>query len=65
MNVITDEQGHKITDILGDGGHMFCGVHITRPSVMQRLPAGERHSSVEYRALRAPQFHPRSGSRDH
>jgi NDP-sugar pyrophosphorylase family protein len=44
VNVVPDEQGHKITDILGDGGHMFCGVHITRPSVMRRLPDGESDS---------------------
>ena len=31
----------RITNILGDGEHMFCGVHITRPSVMARLPDGE------------------------
>jgi NDP-sugar pyrophosphorylase family protein len=31
----------RITDILGDGEHMFCGVHVTRPSVMARLPDGE------------------------
>lgn len=33
-----------ITDILGDGQFMFCGVHITRPSVMARLPDGESDS---------------------
>lgn len=31
----------RVTDILGQGGHMFCGVHVTRPSVMARLPDGE------------------------
>lgn len=31
----------RITNILGDGQHMFCGVHVTRPSVMARLPDGE------------------------
>ncbi|HEY4238750.1 MAG TPA: NDP-sugar synthase [Kofleriaceae bacterium] len=34
----------RITDILGDGDHMFCGVHVTRPSVMRRLPDGESDS---------------------
>ncbi|MBV8759765.1 MAG: NDP-sugar synthase [Deltaproteobacteria bacterium] len=34
----------RITDILGDGDHMFCGVHVTRPSVMARLPDGESDS---------------------
>jgi len=31
-------------DILGDGDHMFCGAHVTRPSVMARLPDGEADS---------------------
>ncbi len=31
----------RIRNILGEGGHMFCGVHVTRPSVMARLPDGE------------------------
>jgi NDP-sugar pyrophosphorylase family protein len=32
----------RVVDILGDdGGYMFCGVHVTRPSVMARLPDGE------------------------
>ena len=30
-----------VTNVLGDGAHMFCGVHITRPSVVARLPDGE------------------------
>ena len=34
----------RITDILGDGEHMFCGAHVTRPSVMARLPDGESDS---------------------
>lgn len=34
----------RITNILGDGDHMFCGVHITRPSVMARLPDGPSDS---------------------
>jgi NDP-sugar pyrophosphorylase family protein len=34
----------QIIDILGDGKHMFCGVHVTRPSVMARLPDGESDS---------------------
>jgi NDP-sugar pyrophosphorylase family protein len=33
-------QHGRIVDILGDGEHMFCGVHVTRPSVMARLPDG-------------------------
>jgi NDP-sugar pyrophosphorylase family protein len=34
----------RITNILGDGDHMFCGAHVTRPSVMARLPDGESDS---------------------
>lgn len=44
VNVVKDERGLRITDILGDGEHMFCGVHVTRPSVMARLPDGESDS---------------------
>lgn len=32
----------RVRNVLGDEGqHMFCGVHVTRPSVMARLPDGE------------------------
>lgn len=31
----------RIENILGDGDFMFCGVHVTQPSVMARLPDGE------------------------
>lgn len=31
----------RVVDVLGDGAHMFCGVHVTRPSVVARLPDGE------------------------
>ena len=44
VKVEHDERGAKIVDILGDGEHMFCGVHVTRPSVMARLPDGESDS---------------------
>ena len=44
VNVVHDAHGPHIIDILGDGGHMFCGVHITRPTVMARLPDGESDS---------------------
>jgi NDP-sugar pyrophosphorylase family protein len=37
-------QGGNVVDILGDGDHMFCGVHVTRPSVMARLPDGQADS---------------------
>ena len=41
--VNVDETGAVpvVRDILGQGRHMFCGVHVTRPSVVRRLPAGE------------------------
>jgi mannose-1-phosphate guanylyltransferase len=44
VNVKFDARGPHIVDILGDGEHMFCGVHVTRPSVMARLPDGEADS---------------------
>jgi NDP-sugar pyrophosphorylase family protein len=31
----------RVRNILGAGHHMFCGVHVTRPSVVARLPDGE------------------------
>jgi mannose-1-phosphate guanylyltransferase len=36
-----DPRGPWVANILGQGEHMFCGVHITRPSVVARLPEGE------------------------
>jgi NDP-sugar pyrophosphorylase family protein len=39
-----DDRGPYVADILGDGEHMFCGVHVTQPSVMARLPDGEADS---------------------
>lgn len=44
VNVERDERGPYVTNVLGDGEHMFCGVHVTRPSVMRRLPDGESDS---------------------
>ncbi|MEZ4363787.1 MAG: NDP-sugar synthase [Kofleriaceae bacterium] len=41
VDVRTDERGPWVADILGAGEHMFCGVHVTRPSVVRRLPDGE------------------------
>ncbi len=35
------DDGGRVRNILGDGRHMFCGVHVTRPSVVARLPDGE------------------------
>jgi mannose-1-phosphate guanylyltransferase len=36
-----DVRDGRVHDILGTGEHMFCGVHVTRPSVVARLPEGE------------------------
>ncbi len=44
VDVRSDARGPHVVDILGDGGHMFCGAHVTRPSVMARLPDGESDS---------------------
>lgn len=44
VDVQVDDRGPHVIDILGDGEHMFCGVHVTRPSVMARLPDGEADS---------------------
>ncbi|MEO8702036.1 MAG: NDP-sugar synthase, partial [Kofleriaceae bacterium] len=44
VDVRHDARGPYIVDIRGDGDYMFCGVHVTRPSVMARLPDGEADS---------------------
>jgi NDP-sugar pyrophosphorylase family protein len=44
VQVEIDSRGPRVSNILGDGDHMFCGAHITRPSVMARLPDGESDS---------------------
>ena len=44
VDVRRDARGPHVVDILGTGEHMFCGAHVTRPSVMARLPAGESDS---------------------
>jgi NDP-sugar pyrophosphorylase family protein len=44
VNVQIDGAGPHVIDVLGDGEHMFCGAHVTRPSVMARLPDGEADS---------------------
>jgi mannose-1-phosphate guanylyltransferase len=39
---VHDEQGQlRVRDVFGKGEHMFAGVHVTRPSVVRRLPDGE------------------------
>ena len=44
VDVRFDDRGPYVVNILGDGEHMFSGVHVTRPSVMARLPDGESDS---------------------
>jgi NDP-sugar pyrophosphorylase family protein len=44
VDVRHDARGAYVVNVLGDGEHMFCGVHVTRPSVMRRLPDGESDS---------------------
>ena len=39
VEVAHDARGAHVTNIRGDGDHMFLGVHVTRPSVIARLPA--------------------------
>jgi len=39
--IVHDPVGPRVVDILGAGTHMFCGVHVTRPPVVRRLPDGE------------------------
>ncbi|MEZ4398547.1 MAG: NDP-sugar synthase [Kofleriaceae bacterium] len=41
VDVRLEDGRARVKDVLGDGGHMFCGVHVTRPSVVRRLPDGE------------------------
>jgi NDP-sugar pyrophosphorylase family protein len=41
VEVRDDPAGPWVANILGQGEHMFCGVHVTRPSVVARLPDGE------------------------
>lgn len=44
VDVRLDARGPHVVNVLGDGEHMFCGAHVTRPSVMARLPDGESDS---------------------
>jgi NDP-sugar pyrophosphorylase family protein len=41
LDVRADERGLRIANFFAGGEHMFCGVHVTRPSVIARLPDGE------------------------
>jgi mannose-1-phosphate guanylyltransferase len=39
---VREEGGRlRVRDVFGEGQHMFAGVHVTRPSVVRRLPTGE------------------------
>ncbi len=41
LNVEERDGRLEVVDFFAEGRHMFCGVHVTRPSVMKRLPDGE------------------------
>ena len=41
VDVALDGDVPRVRDILGRGEYMFCGVHVTRPSVVRQLPDGE------------------------
>lgn len=41
IRVARDGGRLRIRDVFAGGDHMFCGVHVTRPSTMRRLPDGE------------------------
>lgn len=41
VDVVPDGAHLRVRNVLGDGAHMFCGVHVTRPSVVARLPDGD------------------------
>lgn len=41
VDVRPEDGGLRVHNILGEGQHMFCGVHVTRPSTLRCLPVGE------------------------
>lgn len=41
VDVRPEDGDLRVHNILGEGSHMFCGVHLTRPSVFQKIPEGE------------------------
>lgn len=41
VDVATAGDVPQVKNILGKGSYMFCGVHVTRPSTVARLPDGE------------------------
>jgi len=42
LEVTPERDGRlRLRNVFGAGEHMFCGVQVTRPSVMRRLPEGE------------------------
>jgi NDP-sugar pyrophosphorylase family protein len=41
VDVRPGDPAPRVANVLADGEHMFCGVHVTRPSVVRRLPDGD------------------------
>jgi NDP-sugar pyrophosphorylase family protein len=41
LDVRTDDGPARVANFFAGGDHMFCGVHVTRPSVVARLADGE------------------------
>jgi mannose-1-phosphate guanylyltransferase len=41
VDVRPEGENLRVHNILGEGAHMFCGVHVTRPSTVRSLPEGE------------------------
>tara|TARA_R110002073_G_scaffold74100_2_gene181022 strand:+ start:10215 stop:11231 length:1017 start_codon:yes stop_codon:yes gene_type:complete len=41
VDVQPEGDGLRVHNILGEGSHMFCGVHMTRASVLKNIPEGE------------------------
>ncbi len=41
LDVREEDGRRRVRDVFGEGEHMFGGVHVTRPSVVRRLPDGE------------------------
>ena len=49
VDVRPDGDHLRVRDVLADGQHMFCGVHVTRPSVVARLPDAEASPAASSR----------------
>jgi len=41
FGAIDVDERMRVRNMLGEGSYMFCGVHVTRPSVIRQLPDGE------------------------